>query len=597
MKKKPHVKFMHHLFSFLSITILCIIIYSNTLQGPFVFDDYQDIVDNRFIRLDSFELQGLYEAAFSSPSTARPLANMSFAINYYMGGYDVFGFHLTNIAIHLICGVLVYFITLFTLRQIAIIQDQTIQHLSDYSMILIAVFTACIFIAHPIQTQSVTFIVQRMSSLAALFYFLSLLFYILGRRTKLNWKRWFLWLGCLGAWILALASKQTAITLPIIIVLYEWYFFQDLDKGWIKQNVSYFLGLILILILIGLIYLGGNPIERILGGYDYRSFTIGERILTQFRVLVYYISLLFYPQPYRLNLLHEFPISYSLFQPATTFFSLLFLTGLLGLAISLAQRQRLVSFCILWFFINLFVTSSVIALEVIYEHRLYLPMFGFAIIISYLLFRGLAVERRYIMACIAIIIALGVGTYLRNKVWADRVSLWSDVVSKNPQSDRGHNNLGIALALQGQLDKAITHFQYALRLKPHMKQAQYYTASIHYNLGNALQLQENYEQAIKHFNEAIRLEPDYVKAYNNLGGIFMYQGNIDDALIQLSEAVRIDPYNEITHYYLGYAQAQKGNTRAACTHYLIALQMQPDFSVAKKYISANCGFLKKDLNK
>jgi len=592
MKKKTYIYIKYHFFSLLAITFLCSIIYSNALQGPFVFDDLHDIRVNQFIRLDSFGLQGLYDAAFSSPSTTRPVANISFALNYYTGGDDVIGFHLTNIAIHLVCGFLVYFITLLTLRQIAIIQNQGSQHLSDHSMILMAVFTAFIFIAHPIQTQSVTYIVQRMSSLAALFYFLSLLLYILGRRVELNRRRWYLWLGCLGSWILALGSKQTAITLPIIVILYEWYFFQDLNKGWIKQNIINFLGLILILILIGLIYLGVNPIDRILSGYDSRDFSIGERLLTQFRVLVYYISLLFYPHPSRLNLLHEFPLSYSLLQPVTTLFSLLFLTGLLGLAIALAQRQRLISFCILWFFINLLITSSVIALEIIFEHRLYLPMFGFAMATSYLLFKGLAEKKRYIVASVAIVIALGIGTYSRNKVWVDRVGLWRDVISKNPQSHRGHYNLGQIFAAQEDMDKALTHFQYALQLKPHFTWIQYNLAQTHYNLGNNMQRQGNYEQAINHYNEAIRLKPNDVKSYNNLGGIFMNQGKIDAALIQLSEAVRIDPHNEMIHYNLGYAHALKGNTRTACTHYQQALKLKPDFPTAQRIYTELCGLSK-----
>jgi tetratricopeptide (TPR) repeat protein len=588
MKKESHVKIKHHLFSLLVITFLCSIIYSNVLHGPFVFDDYQDIVSNHFIRLDNFGLQGLYDAAFNSPSTVRPVANISFALNYYMGGYEVVGFHLTNIAIHLVCGILVYFITLLTLRQVAIIQNQTNQRFSDYSMTLMAVSTALIFIAHPIQTQSVTYIVQRMSSLAALFYFLSLLLYILGRRSELNKTRWLLWFGCLASWILALGSKQTAVTLPIIIVLYEWYFFQDLNKAWIKQNVIYFSGLILILILIGLIYLGGNPIDRILGAYDYREFSIGERLLTQFRVVVYYISLLLYPHPSRLNLLHEFPLSYSLFQPATTLFSLLFLSGLLGLAILFAQRQRLISFCILWFFINLLVTSSVIALEIIFEHRLYLPMFGFAIIISYLFFKVFAEKRRYIVAIVAIVIALGVGTYSRNKVWTDRIDLWSDVISKNPQSHRGYYNLGQIFAAQEDLDEAIIYFQHALQLKPHIIWIQYSLAETHYNLGNNMQRQGNYEQAINHYNEATRLKPIDVKSYNNLGGLYISQGKIDDALIQLTEAVRIDPHNETIHYNLGYAQAQIGNTKTACTHYLQAMRLKPDFPAAQRNYSELC---------
>ena len=220
-----------HLLCVSAVCIIGALIYSNSLNGPFVFDDLDEILGNESIRLTEINHHGLWAAAFDSPSPKRPFANLSFALNYYAGGYDVTGYHLTNLVVHLASGVLVYCIALLTLRQLAGPRRAETDPATSIRAAAFAVVAAGIFVAHPIQTQSVTYVVQRMSSMAAMFYFLSLLLFILGRRSKSTRLRWLVWAGSLGAWILALGTKQTAATLPIIILLYEWYFFRDLRDG------------------------------------------------------------------------------------------------------------------------------------------------------------------------------------------------------------------------------------------------------------------------------------------------------------------------------------------------------------------------------
>lgn len=592
-----------HRRAVLAICLLTVIIYSNTLNYAFVFDDQPNITENSFMRLTELSFEKLSAAAFKSPHVNRPVANVSFAVNYYFGKYNTAGYHVVNILIHLINGILVYIFTLSTLKQAGIAAPEHSRS-PQFFTAYISLFAALIFIAHPIQVQSVTYIVQRMNSMAVMFYLLSLIFYIGARSTLIRWKRWTQWAGCLLCWFLALGSKEIAATLPLVLLLYEWYFFQSLSKDWLKQNLKYCIGLVVLLGLTAYMFLGSNPLDGIVGSYTHRDFTLEERILTQFRVLVFYLSLLFYPHPLRLNLLHHITTSHSLLDPVTTLFSLLILVFLLGLAVCIAKKQRLVSFCILWFFIHLMIESSIIGLEIIFEHRLYLPMVGLALMTAYLFFHFLSAHRTWVfIVSSAIIISLGTVTYFRNKIWQDPITLWYDVVSKNPFSSRAQYNLGSDLAQQGRLTEAIDHLSAALRLKPDYTKAHnnlglalfkqgnldqaanHFSAALrihpgnsaaHYNLGLVMEKKGHLKIAVKHYLKALRIKPDFAEAHNNLGIALQAQGRLKEAVYHLSAALRIRPDYAEAHHNMGNALEMQGDVKKAIAHYLAALKIRTD---------------------
>ena len=570
MKNGIDSRYSYHLIVIAVISLVCAAIYSNTLNSAFVFDDFVNIKKNPYVRLKSLDYQKLYDVGFKSRLPNRPVSNISFALNYYFGEYDVTGYRVVNIIIHLINGILVYFLSLIIFKQSSHVSHQRILHIQTDSIPFMSLFVSLIFITHPIQTQSVTYIVQRMNSMAAMFYLLSLLLYIKGRLSRIKWKQWGLFCGCFASWIMALGSKETAGTLPFIILIYEWYFFQNLQSDGFRQNIKYVFALFAILVFIVFIYLGKRPFDTILGSYTYRDFTLSERVLTQFRVVVFYISLLFFPHPSRLNLLHSFSISHSLFVPATTLLSLLFIVGLIGYAIFISKKQRLLSFIVLWFFINLIIESSVIGLEIIYEHRLYLPLFGFALLTAYLLFGLLSKKQHWaFFISVLIVLSLGAATYVRNRVWQDETTLWPDVISKNPKSHRAYNNFGTALNEQDRTGEAIEHFLQALRIRPDYGHA-------HYNLGNALDKLGRTGEAVEHYLQALRIRPDYEKAHNNLGNALDKLGRTDEAVEHYLQALRIRPDYENAHYNLGFAFAKQGRTEEAITHYLQVLRITPD---------------------
>jgi len=271
--------------------VLAFGIYSNTLESPFFFDDKGRIENNSHIRITRFSFPEILKAGFNS-SKSRPLAFISFALNYYFHQYDPKGYHIVNIIIHVLTGYLLYLFINLTLK-IPSLRPQY-----DHPN-LIAFLAALIWLAHPVQTQSVTYIVQRVNSMAALFFILSFWLYVKGRLVEVRQKQWLWYLGSTVAWLLSLGCKQITVTLPFFVFLYEWYFFRDLNKDWLKRNLKYVLGIIIFLIFIALIYTGFSPLEKISRLHDYaqNEFTVVQRILTQFRVVIHYITLLFYPHP------------------------------------------------------------------------------------------------------------------------------------------------------------------------------------------------------------------------------------------------------------------------------------------------------------
>ena len=507
--------------------LVCFLAYSNTFQTPLTFDDGTNIRDNPHIRLSKLTWKGISGAAFESPLSNRPVANVSFALNYYFHRDQVLGYHLVNIILHIITGILLWFFIGATLKLPSV-------RAMDDPLGWIPFFAAFIWLVHPLQTQSVTYIVQRMNSMAACFYVLAFLLYVKARHSKAGVTKGVLFTGCGLSAIMALGSKETAATLPLFIFIYEWYFFQELSGAWLKRRAKHLAVILLVLALLALLYLGTDPLEKVLAGYGHRDFNMVQRGLTQFRVVVFYLGLIIFPFPARLNLVHDFPLSYSLTDPITTLLSMGFVLGAFCVAVFLARKERLLSFCILWFLGNLVIESSIIGLELVFEHRTYLPSMLMILMFVVILYRGIPSRRLGIGILCAMTIIFSLWTYDRNSVWRDDVTLWKDCVIKSPGKPRPHLNLGRALAGQGKFDNAIIHFSKALRIKPDYAKA-------HNNLGAALASRKKYGQAIVHYTNALRIKPNYAKAHNNLGAALANQKKYGQAIAHFSEALRIKP--------------------------------------------------------
>jgi len=375
---------LRHLIAIALIAGVALVAYSNTFHVPFHFDDRPNIVENpnvQFTVLTWDRLERLIKNTYKV--TIRVFSYFTFALNYYFGGFNVFGYHLVNFFIHIASGIFLYWFLMLTFNLPSLKEK--------YGPISykVALFSSLIFISHPIQTQSVTYIVQRMASMAGMFYLLSFILYIKGRLST-GVPRVFYFGGTVLSYLLGVFSKENVAILPLFIALYEFYFFQNFDlspRG--KRILFALIGSLLVLGAFGFILWGKRYIDLTIEGFQDRPFTMLERVLTQSRVVLYYVTLLVFPHPSRLNLDYDFPISKTLLNPPTTLISILIIAGLIGYSIWTAKKRPVLSFCILWYFGNLVIESSIFPLEMVYEHRLYLPAVGPFILFSLFVVRGI----------------------------------------------------------------------------------------------------------------------------------------------------------------------------------------------------------------
>jgi tetratricopeptide (TPR) repeat protein len=278
--------------------------------------------------------------------------------------------------------------------------------------------------------------------------------------------------------------------------------------------------------------------------------------------------------------------------PPSTLLSLLLIAGLIGLAFYRAKKGLLLSFAIFWFFGNLVIESSVIGLDIIFEHRTYLPSMFVCIMAVILIFRYIRPKQLSIGILCAVVVMFCIWSYERNRVWRDDLTLWADCVKKSPTKARPHTNLGVALWQRGKTKEAMDHYSKALHINPNYIDA-------HNNLGIILRRQGRLEEAATHFSEVLRIDPDYREAHNNLGNTFSGLGRFDKAIGHYNEALRIDPYDAVAHYNLGNAFGNQGKFKEAQTHYKAALRIEPDFPEARRNLRRTLQLISKsvDVNK
>lgn len=395
----------------LLIALSVLLVYSNTFDASFQFDDFNMIVNYE----DLHKIENLPKII----TTPRGVTLSTFLLNYAYGGTDTTGYHIVNTLIHIVTSILAYFFILKTMEITGIAPARSRR---------IAVFSALIFAVHPIQTQSVTYIVQRMESLASLFYLLSLLLFAYAATTESAVKRAFLYAGVALSYLLGFYSKEVAFTIPVIIFLYDLYFVSNLElKGVLKRWPIYsLLGALFIIFTVNTLMPMGvgdlskeasvneaatsvesgvkhpviedsSPQKEESAGFRVSYYSPKEYLYTQFNVLIYYITLLVYPANQTLD--YDFPISKDLFSvpeahpgtalnvpippPALSLF-LLFCIAIIAFYLLFRSWKnpepfgRIASFFILWFFIILAPTSSFMPIiDVIYEHRVYLASLGF----------------------------------------------------------------------------------------------------------------------------------------------------------------------------------------------------------------------------
>lgn len=565
------------------IVMLGLLVYSNTYQVPFQWDEQVFIVDNPIVHnLDYFlspaeAVKHEHYGAF----IRRYVVYFTFALQYAAHGTEVFWYHIVNTLIHVGAGLLVYFFALGLCRTPFLAESETC---SKYAAPL-ALLAALLFTVHPIQTEAVTYVYQRLASLTAFFYLGAVCSYLYSRLSHRKWQRVLLYICCILLALLAVKSKEHAFTLPFAVGLLELSFF----RGRILPRLAQVLPLFLVALLIPLTVLGvaspagGNIIADLHESTQVRSTgTHLEYLYTQFRAIPEYIRLLF--APVNQTLIHDIKLSQTFWQPKV-WMGFLFISGILIGALLLFKNSkaggnprefRLAAFGILWFFLALSVESSLVALNMLmHEYRVYLPSVGAFIALAtagMILWRRLERDGRKAIAATGyagVIVLLGLLTYQRNMVWQTRLGFWEDVVAKSPNDPRGYNTVGLMYYNKyGMRAKGIRYLERAVEVAPG------FMAALN-NLGNLYRKEGRYEEAIEVFERVIRLQPEPYEAHYNIGLAYEALGKVGKALDHFQQAVELRPDLIRGHKQLAENYVKTGATDTAIQHYEVVLDSDP----------------------
>lgn len=472
----------HTILLLLLAVLLCIAAYAPGLSGPWIFDDYTNIIGNNYIRIQNLDISSLYHAAFSFESgpLRRPISMLSFALNYQLvGGLgNTISFKLTNLVIHLVNTLLVFWLAALTFLCLRKIPDTETRYVipSDGTAWMLGACVALVWSVHPIQLTSVLYVVQRMTELAATFTLLGLISYLCGRRIKTDKKiRKFLLmiLGPVVFGLLGIFSKENAVLLPLFIAVFELILFRGEWpwRDWMKIPVQQKR---LISILIGSLLLAAllTVILYALPRYESRNFTMLERLFSESRVLFFYLSLLVVPDISRFGHLHDdIAVSSSIFVPWTTLPSILGILALVSAGFYFRRVKPLLGLALLWYFTGHLIESTIYPLEIAHEHRNYLPSFGFALGVTSLLVDVkllAALRSRLIWLAFAIIvIALTAVTFIRATQWANYNSFFHYEVSHHPDSARIQSGYGSLLYVQKRFPEAEAAARKAANLAPY----------------------------------------------------------------------------------------------------------------------------------
>lgn len=558
--------------------------YSNTLDAPFQWDEEVYIAGAPVVKdlgyfLDTERARGLelYGALKS-----RYVGYLSFALNYAAGGLDVTGYHLFNIAVHVLSAFLVYALALVAF-QTPLLRENALRERAHG----IALLAGALFVAHPIQTEAVTYIFQRLASLAALFYLLSLWAYAKSRLCETPARAVVFYAVSLTAAVLAMKTKENAFTLPFAVALFEYTFFVGPLKARALRLAPLLLTLPIIpLTLVGVQDSAGGIVESVVPATRvYEGLSRGDYFFTELRVLVTYLRLLLFPVAQNLD--YDYPVFRSLFDPPVLLsFALLASIGLLALYLLYRSRTReraaaLIGFGILWFFVTLSVESSLVPIPVVIgEYRLYLPSVGVFLAAATAAFAGLEAlrDRRARRVALVVLgalpIVLSVATYRRNALWESKISMWEDVVGKSPSLVYPRNNLGIAYVEAGRIDDAMRQFEAALAIEPDHATAQS-------NLGVLYAQRGRLDEAMLAFRAALRSDPELADAQNNLGLVYLAKGAFGEAEQSFRAAMRIDPGYAKAHYNLGVLFERQGRSDEAAAAFRTALRIDPGYAKAR----------------
>lgn len=604
-------------------------VYWNSLDNSFQFDDEIVITYNKNIRslsntFNFFIKPGMISADPYSVKHYRPLVVLSYAINYAIGGYNPVVYHLTNIIIHIVTAFLVYLILKAMLGIIA------------WGGYFPAIAAGLVFLVHPFNAEAVNYITARFGVMSALFYLLAFYCWVLFRSQKLEVRSKksevrrkmpdeqrqgfsnFLslascfYIASLLSFVAAMLCKEIAVTLPVVLWLYDIYFFNPDTRGGgslLKDKIFNFRSYLcylpfLFVVIVPYLFIRFISYHSVLSQFQRSLFV---QLMTEAPVLIKHWQLFFLPYPLTIGhminiqkVFWSFPVIYS-----GIILIIYIVFAVLFYRIN-ATTWKVVSFFMFWFFIVLIPTTFLPLNAIFQENRGYLAVISFAVLIGVILglLRNARLRYPAVIALIIIVAVYSVLTINQNKVWKDEITLWSDVLGKYPVSPLGYTVLSVAYRRAGKIDKSLEASRRALllggednyivhdniaqiqismekwdlaaeELEKAIKGYQYKPQS-HNDLGIAYYKTGKLDLAESQYKEAIRLDNMYHQAWNNLGALYLEQGRLTEAIQAYKNVLVITPSHIKSMFQLGLLYERLGKKKEAAGYYKLIFQQKVD---------------------
>jgi protein O-mannosyl-transferase len=605
-----------------------IVAYINSLGAPFIFDDLDAIVANPTIHSLAASLTPLADTSVSG----RPILSLSLALNYALGHNNPAGYRALNVIIHIVAGLILFGIIRRTLKR------PVLRNLYGNDSVALALALSLMWVLHPLQTESITYVIQRAESLMGLFYLLTLYSFIRGiehqELTQLKEsKGWYT--VSLVACYLGTGTKEVMVTAPFIVLCYDRAFASGSFKASFKTRSKWYLGLFLSWILLGLLIAstGGNRGGSIGFGI---GVTWWQYALTQLKAITTYISLSLWPHPLIFARGAFWITSAQEIIPHAVIVLGLFISTLIAF-----KKNSPLGFLGICFFAILSPTSSIIpgTTQMIVEHRMYLPLIAILTIALLGLYK--LASKKTTAVCIVLCIPLGYLTSLRNNVYLSSATLWQDTILHEPNNAFAQLNYGVELINENKFEEAKKHIELSLKLEPNSVEAltnlgtiaiktgypdqaafyfnraltlplassqtemdvanslletgQYDIALVHYkkaislkpqspeaecNLGIALSRLGRVNEALPHFDNSIKNNPDFSPAHFNRANAFRRLGKIDEAIVEYRTTLQLNPNDADAALNLGNIFLQTGNLNEAIAHFKEVLRIKPTYAEA-----------------
>jgi len=574
-EKGPANPSRQHLLPGALLVLLCLIVYYHSLSNEFVYDDLGSIVENRYIVQPGRLIASLFDQSYYKfaglEASYRPVATLSYFLIYAFADLNPFYYHLASLVLHMLNAILVYWLA-----------NIILQHR------LKALMAGLLFACHPAISEAVLCIDFNDDLLATFFSLFALIFYIRIKTDHVlpSIKNY---LAALLFFFLGLLSKEMAITLPAIIVLYDLVV-RETDSGPLNfrhlpsllgKRITFYAGFM----AVSLVYLGlrffilYNPRESLKASAG----SLIERIIYLPGHIFSFIRLVVFPVHLNADYVFSYPGS---FFEIRNLIGVVVVLVLVGIALWVYRYSKEISFGIWWFLITLFPVYNLIEIyHPLAERYLYLPIIGFCLVLPVLIhaaakqqFANPSTVNVVTLVPLVLIISLyATVTIARNADWQNNYVLWSKTIQRSPNSLVARGGLGMAYLERGQLDEAAEQFKKTIELYPRDHKSLY-------NLGLVYHKKGELKKALEYFNQSLTLKPDSVKAHYNLATLYLQQHSWDLAIRHYVKVNELDPEIVMAHYNLGMAYAMAGKLNPAVSEWEAVLQLDPHNTQAKNNI-------------